>query len=264
MCSNFSPVEPHVSRMAGVGEGQKIARGRLATRFVDGSVQDKAMAEQRRYPDVEYRFRRKLNVPAVRTDNKLLLVFEGRLGVSAANPRKGPISGKSCAFQGVSVSRPSLDRVHRAADHLEGACWVELRLSRLGHMMVGVHHHLEAARRLDPLAVHSLPDRVHVRRAGLGNRLGSHPEADESCFHEIVRGPVSSIVEVGPHFHESIVLRRCDRLELVTGRHMSGELAGFRALQFTLADGEGHDCNHLGIYLLGCQFDVQVAICDLR
>ena len=38
--------------------------------------------------------------------------------------------------------------------------------------MVGVHHHLEAARRVYPLTIHRLPDRVYVGSACLGHGLG--------------------------------------------------------------------------------------------
>ena len=33
---------------------------------------------------------------------------------------------------------------------------------RLGKMMISIHHHLKAARRLDPLTVHGLTDRIRV------------------------------------------------------------------------------------------------------
>ena len=37
--------------------------------------------------------------------------------------------------------------------------------------MIGVHHNLEAARRLDSLAVHGLPDCIYVGGARLDNGL---------------------------------------------------------------------------------------------
>ena len=72
--------------------------------------------------------------------------------------------------------------------------------------MIGVHHNLEAARCVDPLTVRGLPDRIYVGCTRLNDGLRSHPEANEGGFHRIIRGFVSLLVEVRPHFHESVVL----------------------------------------------------------
>ena len=72
--------------------------------------------------------------------------------------------------------------------------------------MVGIHHHLETARRLDSLTVHGLSNRIHFGRAGLSYGLCPHSETDEGSFHRIARGLVPLLIEVGPHFDERIVL----------------------------------------------------------
>jgi hypothetical protein len=52
--------------------------------------------------------------------------------------------------------------------------------------MISVHHNLEAARRLDSLTVHGLPDRIHIGGAGLDNGLRPHPEANKGGFHRVI------------------------------------------------------------------------------
>jgi hypothetical protein len=49
-------------------------------------------------------------------------------------------------------------------------------------MMISVHHNLEAARRLDSLTVHGLPDRIHIGGARLDNGLRPHSEAKKGGF----------------------------------------------------------------------------------
>ena len=71
--------------------------------------------------------------------------------------------------------------------------------------MIGVHHHFEAARRLDSLTVHGLADRIYVCGAGLDNGLCSHPEANEGGFHRVIRDFVSLLVEIRPHLDECLV-----------------------------------------------------------
>lgn len=71
--------------------------------------------------------------------------------------------------------------------------------------MIGVHHNLEAARRLEPLTVHGLPDCIYIGSARLNNGLRPHPEANEGGFHRVIRGFVSFLVEVRPHFDERFV-----------------------------------------------------------
>ena len=71
--------------------------------------------------------------------------------------------------------------------------------------MIGVHHNLEAARRLDSLTVHGLPDCIDVGGARLDNGLRPHPEANEGGFHRVIRDFVSLLVEVRPHFDERFV-----------------------------------------------------------
>ena len=72
-------------------------------------------------------------------------------------------------------------------------------------MMIGVHHNLEAARRLDSLTVHGLADCIDIGGAGLDNGLRPHPEANKRGFHRIIRDFVSLLVEVSPHLHEHFV-----------------------------------------------------------
>ena len=73
--------------------------------------------------------------------------------------------------------------------------------------MISVHHNLEAAGRFDPLTVHGLANRIYVGGARLDNGLRPHPEANEGSFHRVIRGFVTLLVEVRPHFHERIVFR---------------------------------------------------------
>ena len=100
-------------------------------------------------------------------------------------------SAVSCAFQGcVGSRREALIGFNRAADHPRRCLFDRAYRSSLTASRTHdgwCFHHLEAARPpFDPLAGMACPDRVHVRRAGLGNRLGSHPEADQSRLHRIV------------------------------------------------------------------------------
>src|SRR6476659_6925299 len=100
-------------------------------------------------------------------------------------------------------------------------------------MMIGVHHDLEAARRLDSLTVHGLPDRIYVGGTGLDNGLCPHPEANEAGFHWVIRDFVSLLVEVRPHLDERCVFRALNRLEVIPRRQVpDGE--DIRAEQFAL------------------------------
>ncbi len=72
--------------------------------------------------------------------------------------------------------------------------------------MMSVHHNLEAARRLDSLPVHGLPDCIHVGAARLDNGLRPHPKANEGGFHRVICDFVSLLIEVRPHFDERFVL----------------------------------------------------------
>ena len=71
--------------------------------------------------------------------------------------------------------------------------------------MIGVHHNLEAARRLDSLTVHGLADCIDVCGAGLDDGLRPHPEANEGGFHRVTCSFVSLLIEVRPHFDERFV-----------------------------------------------------------
>ena len=71
--------------------------------------------------------------------------------------------------------------------------------------MIGVHHNLEAARRLDSLTVHGLADCIDVGSASLDNGLRPHPEANEGGFHRVIRSLVLLLVEIRPHFDERFV-----------------------------------------------------------
>jgi len=86
--------------------------------------------------------------------------------------------------------------------------------------MIGVHHNLEAARRLYPLTVHGLPHCIHVRGPRLDNGLRPHPEANEGGFHRVICDFISLPGEVCPHFHERVVFCRLDRIEVIPGREV--------------------------------------------
>lgn len=49
-------------------------------------------------------------------------------------------------------------------------------------MMVGVHHHLESARCIDPLTVHGLPHRIDIGGASLGHGINSNLFSSQDAF----------------------------------------------------------------------------------
>jgi hypothetical protein len=71
--------------------------------------------------------------------------------------------------------------------------------------MIGVHHHLEPARCLDPLTVHGLADRINRGGPGLGNGLRPHSKPDERCFHRIIGHFVALFGEIRPHSDKGVV-----------------------------------------------------------
>ena len=130
-----------------------------------------------------------------------------RLGASPADPGKGPISRPVGAVGNVPAPGVGSDRIDRLPNDIEGPGRIYFaNHDGLGKMMIGVHHNLEAARCVDPLTVRGLPDRIYVGCARLNDGLRPHPEANEGSLHRIIRGYVSLLVEVRPHFHESVVL----------------------------------------------------------
>jgi hypothetical protein len=64
--------------------------------------------------------------------------------------------------------------------------------------MIGVHHNLEAARRLDSLTVHGLPDRIHIGGARLDNGLRPHSEANKGVPARRLFGSHASASIRGP------------------------------------------------------------------
>src|SRR5258705_5003308 len=88
---------------------------------------------------------------------------ECRLDASSADPRKGPI-GRTRGTVG-DVLAPSIrpNRIDRLPNDFKGPERIYFAdHDWLGEMMISVHYNLEAARRLDPLTVHGLPDCIHV------------------------------------------------------------------------------------------------------
>ena len=125
--------------------------------------------------------------------------------------------------------------------------------------MIGIHHDLEAARRLQPLTVHGLPHCIHVPGPCLDNGLRPHPEADEGGFRRAICDFIPLPGEGRPHFHERFVFRRLDRIEVIPGRQMpDGDNAHVE--QFALADGESDDWNRVGVDMLGREFPVEIYV----
>ena len=154
-----------------------------------------------------------------------------------------------------------LDRVDRAPDHVEGSRGIDLAdHGRLRQMVIGVHHDLKAARRFNSLTVHRLPDGVYVGGAGLGHGLRPHPKADEGGFHRVIRRLVPLLVEVRPHFHERVVFRRLDGLEIIPCRELAGQTARANLEQFAVADRERHHRKGVGVHLLGDQLPVEMRV----
>src|SRR5262249_20671860 len=138
-------------------------------------------------------------------------ILESRLGASPADPRKGPIGRTLGAIGDVPAPRVRPDWMYRLPNDIKGPGIIELAYhDRLGKMMIGVHHNLEAARRLDSLTVHRLPDRIYVGSACLDNGLRPHPEANEGGLHRVIRRFVTLLGEVRPHLHERFIFWRLD------------------------------------------------------
>ena len=66
----------------------------------------------------------------------------------------------------------------------------ELIPGGLRQMVIGIHHDLKAARRLDPLTINRLPDCVDVGGSSLGHGLNPRPKADKGGFHRVICGLV--------------------------------------------------------------------------
>src|ERR1700730_2605370 len=133
--------------------------------------------------------------------------LECRLNAPPANPRKGPIGRTPGAVGDVFAPGIGPDRIDGLPDDIKGPGRIYLAYHDwLGKMMMSVHHNLEAARRLDSLAVHGLPDGIYVGAARLDNGFRPHPKANEGGFHRVVCDFVALPVEVRPHFDERFVL----------------------------------------------------------
>src|SRR5262249_10045149 len=103
-------------------------------------------------------------------------ILECRLDTAPADPRKGPIGRTLGAIGDVPAPRVRPDWIDRLPNDIKGPGIIELAYhDRLGKMMIGVHHNLEAARRLDSLTVHRLPDCIYVGSACLDTALRPHP-----------------------------------------------------------------------------------------
>ena len=106
--------------------------------------------------------------------------------------------------------------------------------------MVGIHHDIEATRRLDLLAVHRLTDRVHLRGPRLSYRLDPHLEADVSRLHGVV-GHTFRVLDKGmPLLDEDLIHRRVYRLEIVPGGEVADQVFCVDTGKLLLTDGKGH------------------------
>src|SRR5690606_9374437 len=149
----------------------------------------------------------------------------------------------------VRAPRVGADRARRLPDHAELAVGLDLADEhRLVQVVVAlVHLRDEARRRFESLARHRVDHLVHVRGAGLLDRLLPHVEPDVGRFHRVVGERLRCARQalrlgvVGPLGRERLVARVVERHEVVPGREMAHQRPGVHPAQLFLADREGDD-----------------------
>src|SRR3954463_13026464 len=120
------------------------------------------------------------HLPRFENDCTSSPLLVGRFGAASAYPGIRPIGGALGTVGDVLAPGIGSDGGDRMPNDIECPGRTDLAdHDRLGQVVIGVHHLLEAARRLDPLPIHGLADRIDICRTGLSHRLRPHSEADE-------------------------------------------------------------------------------------
>ncbi len=106
------------------------------------------------------------------------------------------------------------------------------------------------------LSVHGWRTALDIDRAGLADRPSPHPETDVSRLLLIVGGRVPLFVELRPHSDERVVSTDLTDRKYSVPPDVPGEFAEVDTAQLMFADGEGHELDPTGIYLLLYQYGV--------